>query len=65
MRLHEVKRVAEFVSRKICIAQLGAGKAADAFESFRRHARLFRNVRSALSPHGPLAYRSSPGTCPL
>lgn len=43
VRLHEVKRVAEFVNRKIC----GFGFASpashtEAFDEFRRHVRLFR-----------------------
>jgi len=45
--LHEVKRVSEFVSRKICTAHLAAGRVAEGFDFFRRHIRLFRPWTSA------------------
>ena len=39
--LYEVKRVAEFVSGKLCRAMLEAGKHQEAYDTFRRHTRAF------------------------
>ena len=44
VRLGEVKRVAEFVNRKILVAAFASLRAAEACDAFRRHVRLFRTL---------------------
>ena len=48
--LYEVKRVADFVSCKVCRAMLDAGKQQEAFETFRKHTRLFKPLVHAAPP---------------
>lgn len=44
VRLGEVKRIAEFVNRKMATAAFAGLRAAEACDAFRRHVRLFRSL---------------------
>ena len=47
VRLHEVKRVAEFVNRKTTLGAFAGMRAAEACDTFRRHIRQFRPLAHA------------------
>ena len=51
--LYEVKRVAEFVSGKLCRAMLEAGKQHEAYDAFRRHTLLFKPLIHATLDRKP------------
>ena len=51
--LYEVKRVAEFVSGKLCRAMLEAGKQHEAYDAFRRHTLLFKPLIHATPDRKP------------
>ena len=54
VRLGEVKRVAEFVNRKMTLSSFAANRTGEACDAFRRHVRLFRTLA-----HGPATARSA------
>ena len=56
VQLGEVKRVAEFVNRKITLGAFASGRASDACDAFRKHIRLFRPLA-----HPPALANPSPG----